>query len=502
VLHTGPRVGEATTAVEIPSPEIGSFVSVDHRLARNATWLLVAQIATLASGLAILVAISRLLTPEDLGRWRFSQAILAYLLVLADTGLTSFAIREIASRATPVATFGWTMLVLRLSIATASLGAIIIALAVGSQSPNTMLVTAIMGASAIASALSAGYVLQAREDFRGVASIRMTVQVVGAIGAVAGLVITASLQGAAFAVLLAAVLGAVVTDHLVARTGALGGGLSTSAAARFLRGAAPFIGAGLAVQVIFNADAFLIQLLQGERDLGLYAAPYAIAGYSLVIGGALMGAAYPRMARASEPAVPDDYIGELSAVMGTLSLPIAIGGMVTAEQLLMTLFGPVYVDRWPILVVLMTLPMVGFMNMTLWQTMAAIGLQRGEFMTALAAASVNVVLNLLAIPRLGIMGAAIVAAATEMVTLGLYARLAVRFGVRVPVLDYLGSLPAALLMGTAVVVLRALGVTTLLVLLPAGVFVYAGIQAIRPSRGARALRRVLARGPVGRSGAA
>lgn len=486
--------------MEIRSPEVASFVSVDRRLARNATWLLVAQIATLASGLAILVAISRLLTPEDLGRWRFSQAILAYLLVLADTGLTSFAIREVARRAIPVTTFGWTMLVLRLSIAAASLGAVIIALALGSQSPNTMLLTAIMGASAIATALSAGYVLQAREDFRGMASIRITAQVVGAIGAVAGLLITGSLYAAAFAVLLAAVLAAVMTDYLVARTGALHGGLSTSAAAGFLRRAAPFIGAGLAVQVVFNADAFLIQLLQGERDLGLYAAPYAIAGYSLVIGGALMGAAYPRMARASVLSAPADYIGELSAAMGTMSLPIAIGGMVTADLLLMTLFGPAYVDTWPVLIVLMTLPMVGFMNMTLGQSMAAIGLQRGVFLTALAAASVNVLLNLVAIPRFGIMGAALVAATTEMVTLGLYARLAGRLGVRVPMLAYLGSLPAALLMGTALLALRASGVTTLLVLLPAGVCVYAGIQAIRPSRGARALRRVLAPGPAGRAG--
>jgi O-antigen/teichoic acid export membrane protein len=476
----------------MPSPD-ATFVAVDRGLARNATWLLVAQVATLASGLAIIVAISRLLTPEDLGRWRFSQAVLAYLLVLADTGLTTFAIRELARRtqATPLGALGGTMLILRLAIATVSLGAVTIVLFLGSLSPATLLVTATMGAAAIATALSAGYVLQAREDFRAIAGIRIAGQVVAAVGAVAALVLTHSLHGAAIAVLLAAVIATVLTDRLAARFGTFRAGFSAAEASRFMRGAAPFIGAGLAVLVIFNADAFLIQLLRGERELGLYAAPYAIAGYSLVIGGALMAAAYPRMARASGHSGSNDHLAELSAVMGTLALPIAIGGMVSAESLLMTLFGPDYVDNWPVLVVLMTLPLVGFLNMTLGQSMAATGQQRSVFLTALAAAAVNVALNLIAIPSIGIMGAAIVAAVTELVTLGLYARLAGRSGVPVPALAYLGSLPAAILMGLGLVVLRVLGVTSLLVLLPAGVAIYAGIQAMRPSRGAHSLRRVL-----------
>lgn len=476
--------------MEIPGSDVANVASVDRRLARNATWLLLAQIATLASGLAILVAISRLLSPEDLGRWRFSQAVLAFLLVLADAGFTSFAIREIARRATSVTTFGWTMLLLRLGIAIVSLGAVIVALSLSTQAPNTILVTAIMGASAMAAALGAGYVLQAREDFRGMAAIRITAQIVAAGAAVAGLILTGSLPVAAAGILVATLLGTIITNRLAVRTGDLGRGLSIAAAGGFLRGAAPFIGAGLAVMVIFNADAFLIQFLRGDRELGLYAAAYSIAAYTLVIGGALMSAAFPRLVRVSQPFSPNAFIGELGAVMGALALPISIGGMVTAEPLLSTLFGPIYVETWPVLVVLMSMPLVGFLNMTLGQSMAAIGLQRGVFITGFAAAASNVALNFVLIPPFGIMGAAVVAAITEVITLVLYARLAGRSGVRVPISDYLGSLPAALLMGMAVLALRSVGVSALPVLLLVGFGTYAVVQAIRPSPGARALRTV------------
>jgi O-antigen/teichoic acid export membrane protein len=131
--------------------------------------------------------------------------------------------------------------------------------------------------------------------------------------------------------------------------------------------------------------------------------------------------------------------------------------------------------------------------------MAAAGEQRAVFLTALAAACVNVALNLVAIPTLGIIGAAIVATATEFVTLGLYARFALRLRVSVPVHDYLGSLPAAAGMGIGLLLLRSMNVTSILVLLPVGAALYAGIQVLRPSRGALSLRRLLAPGPKDRA---
>jgi O-antigen/teichoic acid export membrane protein len=488
IFNTPP---EATPAMETQSSDVTGLASVDRRLARNATWLLVAQIATLAAGLIILVAISRLLTPESLGRWRFAQAILAFVLVLADAGLTSFAIREIARRATPVIRFGWTMLLLRLTIAVVALGGIVAVLALGSQAPEAIVVTAVMGASAMAVALAPGYVLQAREDFRGLAAIRIAAQVVGAGAALAALILTGSLPVAAAGILLGAILATIITNRLAARTGDVGRGLSLDAAMSFLRGSAPFIGAGFAVMVIFNADAFLIQFLLGDRALGLYAAPYAIAAYTLVIGGALMSASFPRMVRVSEPSTPNSFIGELGAVMGAIALPIAIGGIVTAEPLLAALFGPNYVETWPVLVILMSMPLFGFLNMTLGQSMSAIGLQRGVLVTSVAAAASNVALNLLLIPVIGILGAAVVAAITEVITLGLYSHLASRSGVHVPIIAYLGSLPAALTMGLAVLALRAAGVTALPILLFAGIGTYAAIQAVRPSLGARAFWTVV-----------
>jgi O-antigen/teichoic acid export membrane protein len=169
--------------------------------------------------------------------------------------------------------------------------------------------------------------------------------------------------------------------------------------------------------------------------------------------------------------------------------------MVTAEPLLAALFGQVYADNWALLVVLMFVPLLGFLNMTLGQSMAAAGEQRAVFLTAVSAAGANVSLNLLGIPILGIMGAAIVASVTEVVTLGLYSRVAARLRLSVPLGDYLGSLPAAVCMGIGIILLRSLGVTSILVLLPVGVAFYAGFQILRPSRGALSLRNVLAPGP-------
>jgi len=477
-----------------PTPQTGPEGTFDTRMASNAVWLLVAQISALAAGLVVVVTITRVLGAGDLGRWRFAQAVTALLLVLSDAGLTALAIREIARHPDEVARYGRPVMRVRLVIATGLLIALAILLVLASPDPASAQITLLVALGLLPAALSATYLFQGREAMGPVSRLRTASLIVAAIAAIIGTIVVGTLVAAVVPFLLASIGVAAVTMMWAGRAGYLESDTSPRISPwSLIVPAAPFLLAALAVQVIFNADAFIIRAFRGEEELGLYAAPYSIAGYSLILGGAVMSAAYPRIAslehldpHAAVAALVDD----LSAVMGVLAVPASVGVILVADLLVVALFGPAFIESGPILAVLMTLPLLGFLNMTLGQALTARGLPGPVAGVAVVAATLNVLLNLFLVPRLGGIGAAISVAITELVTIVLYVRVNWRRGAAAPVRHYFDCLPATLVMAAVVAFGRVVVGLPLALLVALGIVSFLLGSLVFPSRGLAILRQI------------
>lgn len=457
----------------------------DGRIAANALWLFVAQITTLAAGLLVVVTVTRVLGPVDLGRWRFAQAVAAVLLVLADAGLTGLAIREIARRPDEIAEYARPVLEVRMVLSALLLVALGAVLIIAATDQASAVVTMLVAIGLVPAAFSTTYLFQAREAMGRVSLLRSVGQIAAAIFAIVGTIALGTILAPIASFLVASfgvsalTLGWAVRAHYL-RSGEERGGL----VARLLRPAAPFLLAALAVQVIFNADAFIIRALRGDGELGLYAAPYSIAGYALVLGGAVIGAAYPQIAAHSHSSLTiAPLVNDLSAVMGVLALPISIGTILVADLLVVALFGEAYAGTGPTLAILMTLPLVGFLNMTLGQALTARGLAGQVAAVAIVAATLNVALNLALVPTLGGFGAAVVVAITEVSTVVLYLGMLWRSDRSFPVPDYLSCLPASLVMAVSLVIARQLMAVSLPVLVALGIASFLAGIVIFPSRG-------------------
>jgi len=460
---------------------------VDASLSGNAAWMLLAQLAVLGSGMAIIVAVGRVLGPEELGRWRFAQAILAYLVVLADAGFSAFAIREIARGRLRLGRFGPSLLAIRVATAASGLVLVLAALVVLGRPVQELALVAILCSSSLAAALNMGYVLQGKERFRQLAMVRAGAQLAGLAVALLGVLYFRSVTIAAVGVWVAAALAAALVSRPSAAARALQGRFRARDASSFLLRSLPFLGAGLATQAIASADTFILLLLRGEHELGFYAAPYAIAACSLFIGGAVMTAAYPRIASAGATRASWVIIPDLCAVMGCVSVPLAVGGALLSKPLLSDVFGPQYVHAWPVLCLLMALPLAGFLNMTLGQSLAALGEQRAVFRVALLCAIVSIAANLAAVACYGATGAAVVAVLVEGVTFIAYRDALLRRGIAVPVSLYLSSWPAGCVMALGLTLASSF-VESSVVLGLLGGFLYAGAQLLHPSRGFQLLR--------------
>lgn len=464
---------------------------LDRRMAANATWSLAGQASVLAAGLLVVSVVSRSLGSESLGAWRFAQAIAALLIVVGDAGLTAMAAREIARQGHVPGRYGWPIVATRLVVAVPLVVATLLVVSI-LDSPESAVLVAVVSLTAIAMAATVTYVFQGIEDLGSVNRLRIVTQVTAALVAVAGAVWLHDILVVAASFVASAFVYAGVLLWWAARRGLLRRSPWTGTIAiGLVRGAAPFFGSAVAIQVVLNGGSIVLGASHGAVELGLFAAPFVVASYLLLLGGALMTAAYPRLA-AHAPA--GDSFGRLAAdlcsVMGAIAIPIFVGGVVLSDQLVVLLFGPAYAGEGGLFAVLMAMPLLAYLSMTLGQAANARGSERPAAVVALSAAAVSLALALILIPLLGRTGASVAVVLTEIATLLGYAFVLRHVAPGRLIAHYLSAVPAAAIMGVAVLVTRTAGVPVL-VSVVVGIAVYGLLGMAGLSPGFRLLRGML-----------
>jgi O-antigen/teichoic acid export membrane protein len=463
---------------------------VKPSLAWNSAVLVGAQVVTAALGIATLLVISRLLGPTALGEWRFAVAVTGYLLVVSDAGLSAFAVREIARERHLTARLGWPTVVVQASVACVLYALLIAGLLLSGMSGRVFAVTALLGLSAFVHAFGIGHVFQAYERMPTLALVSVATAATATAVGLAALAATHQLVWLAVAPVVAGVVANVVLLRIGRRSFDLPFDLPTRRTARaLLRSGAPFLIAGIATQLILSADAILIEIFRGVHELGIYAAGYAIPAQLLLLTGPLMAAVYPRLSThgtAGSPALT----GAIAGVLGFLMLPLALGGAAVADQLVAFLYGDAFHRSGPILAIAMSLPALGAFNSVLGQALAASGRQQMVMRVALLTAGFNVAANLVLLPTVGIVGAAIAVAASEALT-------AVSFSVvdrrlaAAAAREFAPNLLHAGAAAGAVLAARALWSTPLGINIAIGAVVYIALAVAFPTAGARRVYEAL-----------
>jgi O-antigen/teichoic acid export membrane protein len=395
-------------------------------IGRNVSALVAAQVVTKAINLLVSLALVRWLGVHELGRYAYVLAFCFPFGALADFGLATLAIRD-ASRAPAQASR--VIAVARraaLALATASSAAMVgLALLLGHE---TAMVTAIAlgGLASVVSALTMPSLvrLTAREQMDRLSLHRVT-------GAVLSSAITVGVLAAGGGViaLLAGSLAAGMVMWLVARAlaGAAGAtaAIPSGAGGALLRRAVPFglLMAGFALY--YRVDMVILQWLAAPGELGCYAAAYRFLDAVIALAASLGGPLFPRLSSVATSA-PGEARRLLEAgwrPLLALGLPLTVGTVTVAGDLVVLLFGPEFAGAAPLLRLLMlgTLPLF-------WVSIANHALIAGDRVWALVgvyalSALVNVVGNLLLVPRWGASGAAVATVVCEWLNLVLVVRL-------------------------------------------------------------------------------
>lgn len=442
------------TVLDAPVPA-GS--ASPQRAFRDMLVQLVARVANLGLGVVVTALVARTLGRDGYGQWLTILSTFQILGFFASLGLDQVAVRE--SAADPASANRWigALLVARTALTLPSmiLAAIVL---LGVQESNAMLVAGLVLLAqfplGVAGSLTIIFQLRLRN---GLPMLVLTVNSI--LWAVCVLVIDLT-GGALVALAVALVATSTLTSvwQAVAGLRILGSPLKPSRAALFtlVRIGAPLGLAGLLVNVYARIDQLIIYKAAGASDAGLYGAAYRVLDQSHFVPVSVLTTLAPVMASLWTTDRP-----RMLRVAGLAARLLSVGSLgalafvcVAATPLMRAIFGEEFVPAARALPVLGGAFVFICFGYLLANMLLVLELVRKQVIVGLVGLVVNIVGNVLLVPRYGFMAAAWMTLVTETAVVGCGAYFVLR-KLRLPKLDIKPVLRIILAAGALVALLAA-----------------------------------------------
>ncbi len=175
--------------------------------------------------------------------------------------------------------------------------------------------------------------------------------------------------------------------------------------------AIPFAIAAVLSRIYSHADTMILSRMLGDTAVGIYSIPYKITFAFQFIPMALIAAVYPKF---SELYSTDKqrlmYVFEHAMMyLLLIAVPITIGIFVLARDIITILYADAYIASIVPLQILIISLLVSFISFPIGALLNACDKQVAQTNIVAIALLVNIILNLVLIPILGVPGAAIAA---------------------------------------------------------------------------------------------
>ncbi|MDQ3650759.1 MAG: flippase [Acidobacteriota bacterium] len=405
--------------------------------------------------------VARRLGPEEFGIIGFAAALFGYLSLAVTAGFNDIGAREVARRPREASSIAASVMIVRLALACVALLAIGLVAWSLNKPPTVKLVLLLMGLLFFPLALDTSWVYKGLERNRlvGIALILSQILYVGTVLMVVDgprditLVPLAQFFGEMSAALMLAVL--------LFRSGKIR--LNLREGLSIFRSSSFWAVSRLMRTLMYTFSVVLLGFVLGEREVGLYTAPYRICFLLVAIAVVIHSSYLPAITRAVAQSVEQaGATAERSVNLAvTIAAPLIVGGMVTSASLLQVVFGPEYTEGAAAFRFLILSVGFVFIHGAVHNLLVAYDRLKAEMLIFAVAAALNVGLNILIITRYGLVGAGFVAALAEAVTLLLGLVVLGKIGVRYDLRFIWRPVAASCLMGASLIALgthRALGV--------------------------------------------
>ena len=382
-------------------------------IAKNTSIMTLASIGQKVVAFFYFTLIARMIGAEDLGRYFFSLSFVAIFVIFIDLGITNVLIREGAKMRDKIQTYFSTIISTKLVLAMLVYVVVVVTIQALGYPAQTRQLVYLAGITMIFDSfhITMYGILRALGDLRFEAIGIVCSQILTLIMGISFLLFDLPLIYLILAFTIPSILNACFVCTMLYRKYHIRfvPQWNKKVFVYLFRITVPFALAGIFARVYSYIDSMLLSRILGDIAVGLYAIPYKIAFAFQFIPIALIATVYPRfstyfvedskkLARTFEHAI---------TYLLLIAFPVAVGIGVLSSDIILLLYTSEYAGAIVPLQVLMSSIIFSFISFPIGALLNACNRQATQTKIVGSVLLINIVLNLILIPKTGVAGAAI-----------------------------------------------------------------------------------------------
>jgi len=374
----------------------------------NTWWLFADRVLRLVFGLTVGIWVARYLGPQQFGLLNYLTAVVAMFASIVPLGLDTIVVRELVQDSADAGDVLGTTFLLR---AVAGVVVSVVAIAFVAVTPKTtsqiVLLTTILSLTVLPRAADVfDLCFQSRMQSKLTVTAKNAGTIIGNLGRILLIIRSGSLIGFCWVAAIESILGAVG----LAFTYVLNGdsfrtwGFNWHLARRLLNESWPLILSSMAIVLYMRIDVVMLRTMAGDTATGIYAAATRVSEVFYFVPVAITTSVSPLIIglRKSNEEL---YLHRMSQLLLALSLSLVT--TFAAKFIVNALFGSIFSQAAPILAVHIWASAFVFLGVAQSPWDVSENAISYSLFRTIAGAIINIVMNLVLIPHLTGMGAAI-----------------------------------------------------------------------------------------------
>ena len=388
----------------------------EHGLKRilfNIAWLFGDRMLRIVLGLVVGIWLARYLGPADFGLLSFALAFVALFGSLATLGLQDVVVREIVrDSATAGVTLGTAFgLQLAGGILACILALWLSSVANAGDTTVRILVSILAITLLFRTGDTSRYWFASQVQSKFVVWGESAVFVAASLARVGLILAGAAIVAFAWLALVEAVVTCLVLLFLYVSWGAgpVAWRFDFKTARRMLKDSWPLILSGLAISLYMRIDQVMLGYLVNDQAVGVYSAATKLSEVWYFVPMAIVGSVYPSIIAAKERggSFYERRLQQLYDTMVLLACGFALPLSIISGWLVVTVYGSAYADAGAVLAIHVWAGIFVGLGAASSKWLLTENLSKQVLYRSLIGAALNVILNLLLIPTLGVKGAAV-----------------------------------------------------------------------------------------------
>lgn len=390
------------------------------KVAKNAAWIIGCKIVQSVLALVVTMLTARYLGPSNFGLLNYAASVVAFAAPLMQLGLTSTLVQELVNNKTEDGEILGTSLGLNiLSGLCCILGIITFSTFANYGENETVIICALYSIQLIAQAMeNIMYWFQSKllSKYQSIISVVAYIIVSGY--KIFLLMHNMSVRWFAISNSLDYFIIAVSLFFIYRKLGGRKYSFSFQTAKRLINVSKYYIIANLMVVVFAQTDKIMIKMMIGDEANGFYSSGVACAGLTSFIFNAVLDSMRPSIFEAQKhsQAAFELNVKRLYSIIFWLTLLQSIFVTLLSGPIIAFLYGSSYAPAANVLRLIIWYTTFSYFGSVRNIWLLAVKKQKYLWMINLSGALANVVLNLILIPYMGIMGAALASLITQIFT--------------------------------------------------------------------------------------